>query len=74
MPQISFLLVALHTLPRRAALRLRRSDIGGCSSTAQLSQHFVQGAQLLARTRRAPQAPDRLASGERETEMHAGRG
>ena len=69
-----FLLVALHSLPRRAALRLRHSDAGGCSSTAQLSQHFAQGAQLLARARRGPQALGRLASGERETEMRVGRG
>ena len=74
MPQISFLLVVLHTLPRRAALRLRRFDAGGCSSTAQSSQHFAQGAQLLTRARRGPQVPGWLASGERETEMSAGRG
>ena len=71
-----FLLVALHSLPRRAVLWLCRSDVGGCSSTAQSSQHFVQGAQLLAlaRAHRGPQALGRLASGERETEMRAGRG
>ena len=62
MPQISFLLVALHTLPRRAALRLRRSDVGGCPSTAQSSQQFAQGAQLLARAHRGPQALGRFAS------------
>ena len=68
-----FLLIALHSLPRRAALQLCRSDAGSCSSIAQSSQHFAQGTQL-ARAHRAPQAPGRLASGERETEMRAGHG
>jgi hypothetical protein len=38
------MLVALHSLPYRATLRLRRSNAGGGSSTAQSIQHFAQGA------------------------------
>jgi hypothetical protein len=51
------MLVALHSLSRHVALRLCRSDAGGCSSTAQSSKHFTQGARLLARARRSPKAP-----------------